>query len=36
MYVLPNNENERRAIDKAHKERGKVIGEVWRWMTRRT
>ncbi|SHH07396.1 hypothetical protein SAMN05444003_1958 [Cognatiyoonia sediminum] len=25
----------RQAIENAHKERGKILGEVWRWVTGR-
>lgn len=24
----------RRAIDRAHQERGKILGEFWSWLTR--
>ncbi len=34
MLEFATNDQARNAIANAHKERGKILGEVWRWVTR--
>lgn len=34
MFEFATNTKARQAIENAHKERGKILGEVWRWVTR--
>ena len=35
MLEIATNDEARAALANAHAERGKILGEVWRWMTRR-